>query len=70
MNTNEMIKRLGITAEEWEIFCEYMDMEEPEAYTEDEIEEMYAEYCEIYDIPNEQYYMAYIDYACVDRAGW
>ena len=70
INYQEQAERLGISVEEYMDFIAYMDIEEMEAYTEDEIADMYNEYCEIYDIPNEQNRIDCTDYLCYESRGW
>lgn len=58
-------KLLGITLDEYLDFIADMEVNTIE-YTLEEIEGMYAEYCQEYDIPCEQLK----DYPCFDRMGW
>ena len=42
---------LGITLEEYIAFMQDMEMQEEECYSLEDIEQMYAEYCQEYDRP-------------------
>ena len=59
---------LGISIDEYLDFVRDMEIDTIE-YSLEEIEQMYIEYCQEYDIPCEQL-EHYADYACVDRMGW
>lgn len=61
-------KLLGISIEEYLDFVRDMEVDTIE-YTLEEIEEMYIDYCQEYDIPCEQL-EHYEAYACIDRMGW
>lgn len=61
-------KLLGISIEEYFDFMRDMEIDTVE-YTLEEIEEMYIDYCEEYDIPCEQL-EHYEAYARIDRMGW
>lgn len=61
-------KLLGISIEEYLDFIGDMAIDTID-YTLEEIEQMYIDYCQEYDIPCEQLEQ-YADYACIDRMGW
>lgn len=59
---------LGVSIEEYLDFVEDMGVDTIE-YSLEEIEQMYIDYCQDYDIPCEQL-EHYEAYACIDRMGW
>lgn len=61
-------KLLSISIEEYLDFVQDMEIDTVE-YTLEEIESMYFDYCQEYDIPCKQLEY-YADYACIDRMGW
>lgn len=61
-------KLLGISIDEYLDFVRDMAIDTID-YTLEEIEQMYIDYCQEYDISCEQL-EHYADYACIDRMGW
>lgn len=59
---------LGISIDEYLDFVQDMEIDTIE-YTLEEIESMYIDYCQEYDIPCEQL-EHYEAYACIDIMGW
>lgn len=59
---------LGVSIDEYMDFVRDMEVDTIE-YSLEEIEQMYIDYCQEYDIPCEQF-EHYEDYACIDRMGW
>ena len=51
---NAVADYLGITLEEYIAFMQDMEMQEEECYSLEDIEQMYVEYCQEYDIPHLQ----------------
>lgn len=59
---------LGISIEEYLDFVRDMEIDTI-VYTLEEIESMYIDYCQEYEIPCAQL-EHYDEYACIDRMGW